>query len=84
MNCNCDYCYFQTVGMAKEIVDYVERSFDDVGTDFAREALKMHYDVTEKRNIRGLATAQEEEVLREEGIGFFKVPIPNSDDREKN
>jgi len=70
--------------LAKEIVDYVERNFDDVGTDFAREALKMHYNVTEKRNIRGLATAQEEEVLREEGIGFFKVPVPNTDDREKN
>ena len=70
--------------LAKEIVDYVEKNFDDVGTDFAREALKMHYDVTEKRNIRGLATTQEEEVLREEGIGFFKVPIPNTDDEKKN
>ena len=70
--------------LAKEIVDYVEKNFDDVGTDFAREALKMHYDVTEKRNIRGVATAHEEKVLKEEGIGFFKVPIPTSDDRNKN
>jgi hypothetical protein len=70
--------------LAKEIVEYVERNFDDVGTDFAKEALKMRYDVTEKRNIRGFATAREEEVLREEGIGFFKIPMPNSDDREKN
>jgi hypothetical protein len=70
--------------LAKEIVEYVERNFDDVGTDFAKEALKMHYDVTEKRNIRGFATAQEEEALRDEGIGFFKIPMPNSDDRKKN
>ena len=70
--------------LAKEIVEYVEKNFDDVGTDFAKEALKMHYDVTEKRNIRGMATAQEEEVLRQEGIGFFKVPIPNRDDEKKN
>jgi len=70
--------------LAKEIVDYVEKNFDDVGTDFAREALKMHYEVTEKRNIRGLATAQEEEALREEGIGFFKIPMPKSDDSKKN
>ena len=69
--------------LAKEIVDYVENNFDDVGTDFTREALKMHYDVTEKRNIRGLATAQEEELLKEEGIGFFKIPIPK-DDHKKN
>jgi hypothetical protein len=70
--------------LAKEIVDHVEKNFDDVGTDFAREALKMHYDITEKRNIRGSATAQEEEILREEGIGFFKLPMPKIDDRKKN
>lgn len=70
--------------LAKEIVDYVEKNFDDVGTDFAKEALKMHCNVIEKRNIRGSATAQEEEILREEGIGFFKVPVPKIDDGKKN
>ena len=70
--------------LAKEIVDYVDRNFDDVGTEFATEALKMHYNVIEKRNIKGSATAQEEKMLKEEGIGFFKIPFPKIDDGKKN
>jgi hypothetical protein len=57
-----------------KIVKFLEENFDDVGTDFAREALKMHYGVTDYRNIRGVSTEQEEKTLQEEGIRFFKVP----------
>ena len=56
--------------------DFVGTHFEDVGTDFAKEALKMHYQVSEQRNIRGVSTAQEEEVLKQEGIEFFKLPVP--------
>jgi hypothetical protein len=70
--------------LAKEIVEYVDKNFDDVGADFAKEALKMHYDVTEKRNIKGSATADEEKILEDEGIKFFKLPIPKIDDDKKN
>ena len=70
--------------LAKEIVEYVDKNFDDVGTDFAKEALKMHYDVTEKRNIKGSATADEEKILEDEGIEFFKLPIPKIDEDKKN
>lgn len=70
--------------LAKEIVDYIDKNFDDVGPDFAKEALKMHYNVTEKRSIKGSATGDEEEMLKEEGIEFFKVPIPKIDDDKKN
>lgn len=70
--------------LAKEVVDYINKNFEDVGSDFAKEALKMHYAVTEKRNIKGSATAEEEEVLKEEGIDFFKVPIPKIDEDKKN
>ena len=70
--------------LAKEIVDYINKNFEDVGSDFAKEALKMHYAVTEKRNIKGSATQEEEEMLEEEGIDFFKVPSPKIDDDEKN
>jgi hypothetical protein len=59
-----------------QIVDFVRKNFDDVGTDFAKEALKMHYGVEEPRSIRGTSTQQEEETLRKEGIQFFKIPIP--------
>jgi len=70
--------------LAKEIVDYVDKNFDDVGTEFAKEALKMHYDVTEKRNIKGSATADEEKMLEDEGIEFFKLAVPKKDDEKKN
>jgi hypothetical protein len=62
--------------ISKKIVDFVEKNFDDVGSDFTKEALKMHYGVTEARNIRGVSTKEEEKTLKEEGVQFFKVPMP--------
>ena len=61
--------------IGKKIVDYVEKNFDDVGCDFAKEALKIHYGVSEQRNIKGVSTEQEEKTLKEEGIEFFKIPM---------
>ena len=55
---------------------FLEKHFDDVGTDFAKEALKIHYGVSEPRNIRGVSTTSEEETLRQEGIDFVKIPLP--------
>lgn len=68
--------------MNNEIVEYVNKNFDNVGCDFAKEALKMHYGVTEPRNIRGVSTKEEEKVLSKEGIQFFKVPVPVPADSE--
>lgn len=70
--------------LAKEVVEYINKNFENVGSDFAKEALKMHYAVTEKRNIRGSATEQEEKLLKDEGIEFFKVPTLNLDDDKKS
>ena len=66
----------------KEIVDFVEKNFDDVGCDFAKEALKMHYGAAEPRNIRGVSTKEEEKVLKKEGIKFFKIPMPAPPDTD--
>lgn len=60
--------------LGRSIMDYVEKNFDDVGADFAEEALKMHYGVTESRSIRGVSTEAEEKTLKKEGIQFFKFP----------
>jgi hypothetical protein len=68
--------------MAKQVVDYVEKNFDDVGADFTKEALKMHYGVNEPRNIRGFSTKEEEKVLKEEGVQFFKFPLPPPPDTD--
>jgi hypothetical protein len=62
--------------VGKEIVDFVHKNFDDVGCDFAKEALKIHYGVEEPRNIRGVSTKEEEKILKEEGIDFLKIPMP--------
>jgi hypothetical protein len=70
--------------LAKEIVNYFNENFENVGPRFAAEALKMHYGVSEKRNIRGSATEEEEKTLKEEKIAFFKVPVPRIKDEEEN
>jgi len=72
----------QTKALTKKIVDFVENNFDNVGADFAKEALKMHYGVTEPRNIRGVSSETEEETLKKEGIEYFKLPFPSSPDQD--
>lgn len=62
--------------IGQKIVDFVEANFDNVGTDFAKEALKIHYGAAAPRNIRGTSTTEEEKVLKQEGIEFIKVPLP--------
>jgi hypothetical protein len=66
--------------LAKGVMEYIKNNFDDVGTSFAKEALKIHYGVAKKRNIRGSATVEEEETLKEEGIKFLKIPSIKSKD----
>ena len=54
---------------------FVEENFEDVGTELATESLKMHYGVSESRNIRGVTTEAEEKKLQEEGINIIKIPL---------
>ena len=70
--------------LAKEVVEYIKNNSEDVGSRFAAEALKIHYGVAEKRSIRGSATEEEEKTLKEEGVGFLKVPMPVSDPEKNN
>lgn len=66
--------------MLKHISDMVKANFDNVGANFATEALKIHYGVAEPRNIRGSSTQAEEKMLKDEGVEFLKVPvIPTKD-----
>jgi len=64
------------VAIGQKIVEFVENNFEDVGCDFAKEALKIHYGAAEPRNIRGISTKEEEETLQNEGVQFFKFPKP--------
>ena len=47
---------------------------ENVGSKFPEEARKIHYEEAPKRGIRGQATSDEADALREEGIDFMSLP----------
>ncbi len=51
---------------------------EDVGARFADEARKIHYGEAPERGIRGQASRQETEALREEGINVMPLPLPDA------
>jgi len=57
----------------------IDKYFDDVGEQFTEVALRIHRGEEDRRNIRGVTTARDEEVLREEGVPFVKIPVPKLD-----
>jgi hypothetical protein len=59
--------------------EYLNKNFDDVGKKFADIALKIHHGEEEKRNIKGTTTESEEDILREEGVQFIKIPMTKFD-----
>jgi len=63
----------------KQMTEFLEKNFEDVGPQFAEEALKIHYGETEERSIRGTTTPHEEQELQEEGVTFMKVPMRRFD-----
>lgn len=49
---------------------------EDVGPRFAEEARRIHYGEAAERGIRGQASPQEAEALRDEGIEVMAIPLP--------
>ena len=49
---------------------------EDVGEKFADEARRIHYGDAAERGIRGQATPDEREALRDEGIEVMPLPLP--------
>jgi hypothetical protein len=47
---------------------------ENVGRAFPEEVRKIHYEEAPKRGIRGQATHEEADSLREEGIEFMSLP----------
>jgi hypothetical protein len=47
-----------------------------VGERFPEEARRIHYGEVEQRGIRGRATAEDTEALREEGIEVLALAVP--------
>ena len=59
--------------------EFLDKNFEEVGSKFAEIALKIHSGEEDKRNIKGTTTKEEEEVLKEAGVQFIKVPVPKFD-----
>ena len=57
---------------ARQVIENTE----DVGDKFADEARKMHHGDAPERGIRGLASAEEREALKDEGIEVMTMPLP--------
>jgi hypothetical protein len=49
---------------------------EDVGERFPEEARRIHYGEIEQRAIRGRASAEDTEALREEGIEVLALAVP--------
>ena len=61
-------------GEALKLVRRLIAQTENVGRAFPEEARKIHYDEAPKRCIRGQATVEEAEELRDEGIDFLSLP----------
>jgi hypothetical protein len=57
-------------------IRHVLANTEDVGERFADEARRIHYGEADERGIRGQASADEREALRDEGIEVMPLPFP--------
>ena len=60
----------EVLAKLREIV----RSTEDVGERFPEEARKIHYEEVPHRSIRGRASTEDAQALRDEGIEFTSLP----------
>ena len=51
---------------------------EDVGDRFPEEARRIHYGETQQRGIRGRASAEDADALRDEGIEVVALALPES------
>lgn len=70
--------------LTEKVAEYVEKNYEDVGGDFTKQALKMHYGTEEYRNIRGTTTKEEDKVLEKEGVPVFRVPVTKKSNDDLN
>jgi len=57
-------------------IEYLVRNTEDVGRAFPEQARRIHYKEAPARAIRGVASPDEVDELREEGIDVVAVPVP--------
>ncbi|HPM68838.1 MAG TPA: DUF1178 family protein [Piscinibacter sp.] len=59
-----------------QAVRHMMASTEDVGARFPEEARRMHYGETATRGIRGQASREDADALRDEGIEVMALPVP--------
>ncbi|KAB2923439.1 MAG: DUF1178 family protein [Dechloromonas sp.] len=64
----------QVMTLYRQLIQAVVENCEDVGDAFVEEARKMHYNEAPERPIRGDATEEECEALRDEGISVIRLP----------
>ena len=68
--------YMNVGAEVKRMIEQLIANTEDVGNAFPEEARKIHYQEAPERNIRGNASTEEVDELREEGIEVVAVPVP--------
>lgn len=58
------------------LVEHIVENTEDVGPAFPEEARKIHYREVPERKIRGTASREEVEALKDEGIEVVALPVP--------
>lgn len=64
----------------RQLVRAIMENSEDVGSAFADEARKIHYNEAPERSIHGQATPDECEALRDEGIEIMNLPTLSDED----
>lgn len=70
----------QAMALYRQLAQAMEAISEDVGTSFADEARRMHYNEIPERPIRGQTSDSECEALQEEGIAVLRLPTIREED----
>lgn len=70
----------QAMALYRQLIQTIVNNSEDVGQAFAEEARKIHYNEAPERPIRGQATADECDALRDEGIQILHLPPVKEED----
>ena len=64
----------EMLGAFQKLMSAIVANSEDVGTEFADEARRIHYKEVPVRSIRGQASEDDFNSLREEGIEVLRLP----------
>lgn len=70
----------QAMALYRQLVQTIVSNSEDVGNSFAEEARRIHYNEAPERPIRGQATPDECDELRDEGIQVLHLPAVKEED----